>query len=324
VEGSYRMLVQIRDLVVGYRTNYGLLRAIDNVSLSIGEKEIVAIVGESGSGKSTLGASIVRLLPPTATYVGGDILVSGKSVLSMNDKEIRMIRGGVVFMIFQDPLNSLNPVKKVGAQIVEALEIKSKRLGDEYNGDVAEIVRTFKDVRIPDPDVMLNRYPHELSGGQIQRILIAMGLLLRPKLLIADEPTSALDVTLQAQILSLLNDLKVEYGISVIFITHDISVAYNVADRIAVMYAGKLMELGPTEDVIKSSLHPYTQGLISCIPTGNTTGRLKAIQGTPASILNPPSGCRFHPRCPQLMEKCVTLDPNIVSVKDSTVACWLY
>jgi len=319
------MLLEIQGLGVTYRTEQGIVRALSRVSLSVEEKENVAVVGESGSGKSTLGIAIAKLLPANGSYTGGDILLNGKNVLAMNDREIRSIRGGVVFMVFQDPLNSLNPVKKVGNQIVEALQVKSQREGRHYENDSREIIKTFENVRIPDPDAILERYPHELSGGQVQRVILAMGLLMKPKLLIADEPTSAVDVTLQAQIINLLNSLKAEYGLSVIFITHDISVAYNVADKIAVMYAGNIVEIGPTEDVIKSPLHPYTQGLVSCIPSGRKSqGLLKTVPGTAPSLLHPPTGCRYHPRCPYAMDICKTTDPELTPVENNSVACWLY
>jgi peptide/nickel transport system ATP-binding protein len=319
------MLLEIQGLSVAYKTEQGIVKALNGVDLSVGEKENVAVVGESGSGKSTLGISISKLLPANGSYSGGDILLNGKSVVAMNDKEIRSIRGGVVFMVFQDPLNSLNPVKRVGDQIVEALRVKSEREGRRYENDSSEIIKTFEDVRIPDPDAILERYPHELSGGQIQRVILAMGLLLKPKLLIADEPTSAVDVTLQAQIINLLNILKAEYGLSVIFITHDISVAYNVADKIAVMYAGDIVEIGPTEHVIKSPLHPYTQGLVACIPSGSKRqGLLKTVPGTTPSLLHPPMACRYHPRCPYALDICKTTDPELIQVEDSCVACWLY
>jgi peptide/nickel transport system ATP-binding protein len=319
------MLLEVQNLHVNYKTERGMVKALNGVNLSLGERESIALVGESGSGKSTLGISIVKLLPPNALYTGGDVILEGKSVLAMNDREVRSIRGRVVFMVFQDPLNSLNPVKKVGDQIVEALRLRGIRDGQDYRASQSEVVSAFKDVRIPDPQVILQRYPHELSGGQIQRVIIAMGLLMKPKLLIADEPTSAVDVTLQAQILKLLNDLKAEYGLSVVFITHDISVAYNVADRIAVMYAGNLVEVGPTEKVIKSSLHPYTKGLISCIPSGRKyQGLLNTVPGTPPSLIHPPAGCKYHPRCPYAMEVCRSRDPELLPVESSQVACWLY
>jgi peptide/nickel transport system ATP-binding protein len=319
------LLLEIQNLSVTYKTEQGIVKALNGVNLSAGERENIAVVGESGSGKSTLGIAIAKLLPANGSYAGGDIVLNGKSVVAMNEKEIRSIRGGVVFMVFQDPLNSLNPVKRVGDQIVEALEVKSRREGRRYESDSSEIVKTFEDVRIPDPGAILQRYPHELSGGQIQRVILAMGLLMKPKLLIADEPTSAVDVTIQAQIINLLNGLKAEYGLSVIFITHDISVAYNVADKIAVMYAGDIVEIGPTEQVIKFPLHPYAQGLVSCIPSGRKSqGLLKTVAGSAPSLLHPPSGCRYHPRCPHATNICQTTEPKLLQVEKSSVACWLY
>jgi peptide/nickel transport system ATP-binding protein len=319
------MLLEVQCLKVNYRTEQGVFAALSGVNLSVGERENVAIVGESGSGKSTLGFSIVKLLPVNGSYAGGDIRIAGESILAMNEREVMSMRGRMVFMVFQDPLNSLNPVKKVGDQITEALRIKSRREGRTYHQDRSQVIDVFKSVRIPDPDAIFQRYPHELSGGQIQRVIIAMGLLLRPKLLIADEPTSAVDVTLQAQILRLLNELKEEYGLSVIFITHDISVAYNVADRIAVMYAGNIVEIGPAEKVIKSPMHPYTQGLVSCIPTGRKNqGPLKTVPGAVPTLLHPPTGCRYHPRCPYAMDICSKVEPELSTVENSSVACWLY
>lgn len=298
---------------------------MDRVNLSVEQGENVAVVGESGSGKSTLGLSIVRLLPPNASYREGDILIEGRNVREMSGLEIRSIRGKMVFMILQDPLNSLNPLKKVGAQILEALLVKYRREGRTLDAADQQIINQIRDVRMPDPEVIIERYPHQLSGGQIQRVVIAMGLLLKPKLIIADEPTSALDVTIQAQILKLLEDLKKEYGMSVIFITHDVSVAYNIANRMAVMYAGKIVEIGPAENIIRVPSHPYTQALISSVPTGTRQdGRLKAIQGVPPNLLDPPHGCRYHPRCPHAMDICRTEEPEFTVVEKNSVSCWLY
>lgn len=295
------------------------------MNLSVEQGENVAVVGESGSGKSTLGLSIVRLLPPNASYREGDILIEGRNVREMSGLEIRSIRGKMVFMILQDPLNSLNPLKKVGAQILEALLVKYRREGRTLDAADQQIINQIRDVRMPDPEVIIERYPHQLSGGQIQRVVIAMGLLLKPKLIIADEPTSALDVTIQAQILKLLEDLKKEYGMSVIFITHDVSVAYNIANRMAVMYAGKIVEIGPAENIIRVPSHPYTQALISSVPTGTRQdGRLKAIQGVPPNLLDPPHGCRYHPRCPHAMDICRTEEPEFTVVEKNSVSCWLY
>jgi peptide/nickel transport system ATP-binding protein len=319
-------ILDVNGLSVTYRTMRGDIHALDRVDLSVRQGETIAVVGESGSGKTTLGLAIVKLLPPNGSYAGGDILIEGKGLREMSDDEVRSMRGRTVFMIFQDPLNSLNPVKKVGMQILEALHSK-KSQNDKVPAESVyqQLIDQIRDVRIPDPEVILERYPHQLSGGQIQRTIIAMGLLLRPKVLIAYEPTSALDVTVQAQILKLLNDLKHEYGMSVIFITHDISVAYNVADRIAVMYAGKIIEIGPAETVIKLPSHPYTRALISSLPTGTKKdGRLQAIRGVPASMMSLPPGCRYHPRCPYVMDVCRTTEPTLLRAGESLVSCWLY
>ena len=318
-------VLNVSNLVTTYRTMVGPIRALEGINLSVAKGESVALVGESGSGKSTLGLSIVKLLPLNCEYTSGEIVLNGANVIPLSPSEMKRIRGRTVFMIFQDPLNSLNPVKKIGSQILEALRVKYREDGMTFDGAEEKVIDALKDVRIPDPHSVIERYPHQLSGGQIQRVIIAMGLLMQPKLLIADEPTSAIDVTLQAQILKLLNELKSEYNMSLIFITHDIGVAYTVADRIGVMYAGKLVEIGPSDEVILSPSHPYTKGLIASLPSGTKRkGRLQSIQGTPASVMLPPPGCRYHPRCPYVMEICRNSEPGFAQVKNSRVACWLY
>jgi peptide/nickel transport system ATP-binding protein len=211
--------------------------------------------------------------------------------------------------------------------MLEALQIRYKREHKPFDESEAhkEAIEKMGDVRLPDPDVMIERYPHQLSGGQIQRVVIAMGLLLKPKLLIADEPTSALDVTIQAQVLKLMNDLKTDYGMSILFITHDISVAHTIADRFLVMYAGEVSEFGPSSKVLRNPLHPYAQALVSSIPTkSRSEGILKTIPGSPPNMLNPPAGCRFHPRCPMFMDKCATQVPSSVENDERLVRCWLY
>ncbi len=318
-------LLEVSDLVISYRTLSGPIRALERVNLTVDKGESVALVGESGSGKSTLGLSIVKLLPLNSEYTSGKIVLDGKDITGLTNAQMKQIRGQIVFMVFQDPLNSLNPVKRIGTQIQEALTLKYKREGKPLDNVESRLLEALNDVRIPDPEAILQRYPHQLSGGQIQRVIIAMGLLMMPKLLIADEPTSAIDVTLQAQILKLLKDLKTQYNMSLIFITHDIGVASIVADRIGVMYAGKLVEIGPSDEVIYSPSHPYSKGLIASLPSGSRKkGRLQSIQGTPASLMSPPTGCRYHPRCPYVMEICARSEPGFVSVKNSSVACWLY
>lgn len=321
------MLLEIRDLHVTYDTIYGAIESINGVFLNIEKKECVALVGESGSGKSTLGLSIVKLLPPNGHYKSGTINLNGKEVSKMKQKEAISIRGNDVFMVFQDPLNTLNPVKRVDVQLLDALRVRYKRAGKGFDADEArkEAIEKLRDVRLPDPEVIIDRYPHQLSGGQIQRVVIAMGLLLRPKLLIADEPTSALDVTIQAQVLKLMNDLKRDYDMSILFITHDITVAYAIADRFLVMYAGEVSELGEAAGVIGKPLHPYSKALVDTVPMkSRKEGWLPTIPGSPPNMLAPPSGCRFHPRCSYVMDKCRTQSPELSNVEGRQLRCWLF
>jgi peptide/nickel transport system ATP-binding protein len=321
------LLLSVQDLGIEYNTIYGRLEALNGVNLRLEERECVALVGESGSGKSTLGQSIVRLLPPNATYSRGSILLDGKDVTKMSSKDVVSIRGSDVFMIFQDPLNSLNPVKRINVQLLDALRTKYKREGKTFDRDEAyrEAIHELEEVRLPDAEVIIERYPHQLSGGQIQRVVIAMGLLLHPRLLIADEPTSALDVTIQAQVLKLMNDLKAERQMSILFITHDMSVAYAIGDRFLVMYAGEVSELGPASDVVSMPLHPYTQALVDSVPkVSRRHGELTTVPGAPPNMLDPPSGCRFHPRCPRAMPKCHSESPKTTIAQGRSLRCWLY
>lgn len=321
------MLLEVKDLTVSYKTVYGKLEALNKINLSISAGESVAVVGESGSGKSTLGLAIVRLLAPNASYDSGSIVLDGKDIVKMNTAETVRMRGREAFMVFQDPLNSLNPVKKVKIQMLEAIKIRTKREGKIFDEREAyrEAVEGLRDVRLPDPELIIERFPHQLSGGQIQRVVIAFGLIMKPKVLIADEPTSALDVTIQAQVLKLINDLKRDYSMAVLFITHDISVAYTISDRLVVMYAGEISEVGPTEKVVKSPLHPYAQALISGVPKiTKAGGQLQSISGSPPNMLKPPRGCRFNPRCASVMETCRKNNPNETEQDEREVRCFLY
>ncbi len=320
-------LLEINNLSIVYRTPFGIVKALDDVSLSLDKGESLAVVGESGSGKSTLALAIARLLPPNARYVSGSIIFDGIDILRLSESEFRKIRGTGIFMVFQEPFTSLNPVYKAKDQLLEALRIRYEREGVVFDESKAinEIISVLRDVRMPDPELIIERYPHQLSGGQIQRVMIAMGLLMRPKLYIADEPTSALDVTVQAQLLKLLKDLKREYGISILFITHDIAVASVIGDRIAVLYAGQLMELGDTKSVIYDPRHPYTKALLNSVPRiSKYEGKLPIIGGSVPNLLNPPSGCRFHPRCPYAMDVCKKEVPKIIKVNNTYVRCHLY
>ncbi|MEJ2779768.1 ABC transporter ATP-binding protein [Stygiolobus sp. CP850M] len=316
-------LLEVNDLSVGYKALAGKFTVLHNINFSLEEGEIVGIVGESGSGKSTFGHAIIRLLPPNSFIEKGSIIFQGKDLVKLNEKEMTKVRGTGIFMILQNPLNSLNPVKRIGDQLLEAVKVKKPGVDEKEANEI--VLNAVKDVRLPDPEEFIKKYPHQLSGGQIQRVVIAMALILRPKILIADEPTSALDVTIQAQIVKLFKQLRDEEKISIIFISHDISLVYAIADRLVVMYAGRIMEDGNIEDVIKSPLHPYTQGLISSIPSiTKKDGGLKAIESSPPSFLVLPMGCKFNPRCDRVMEKCKMKESELVEVKGRKVRCWLY
>ena len=294
-------LLEINNLQLEFGRGPGALRALDGISFTLDSAETLCLVGESGSGKSVTGLSIARLLPtPPAHYPAGQILLNGRDTLTMNSGELRGIRGGVVSYVFQDPAASLNPVFRIGSQIKEALKLHRPGAASD-----AEVVRLLKLVGLPAPETRLRSYPHELSGGMQQRVMIAMALASHPKLLVADEPTTALDVTIQAQIIELLAQLRKELDMAIMLITHNLAIAAELADRAAVMYAGQIVECGPTRQLLRNPLHPYTQALIASIPEmGADSSRLKSIPGTVPSLGRFPTGCRFHPRCPQAQPSC--------------------
>lgn len=315
-------LVEIRDLVIEFATDGPPVRAIDGVSLTIGAGETVCLVGESGCGKSVTALSIARLVPsPPARYVSGEIRLSGCDVLRMSKDELREIRGSVVSYIFQEPSASLNPVFRVGRQIKESLKLHRPDAATED-----EVVRLLKLVGIPAPETRLKDYPHQLSGGMQQRVMIAMAIASHPKLLVADEPTTALDVTIQAQIIDLLRDLKQRLGMSILLITHNLGIVGDIADRVAVMYAGQIVEMATASEMLARPLHPYTQALIASVPKleGGTT-RLRAISGTVPHPGAFPLGCRFHPRCAKAQEECDEKVPDLIEVEPGRwVRCPLY
>ncbi len=321
------MFLEIKDLKVSYKTVNGISLVLNNFGLSLNNGEIISIVGESGSGKSTLGGAITRLLPPSANE-SGEIILDGKNILSISENDMTKVRGTTIFMIFQNPLNSLNPVKTVGFQLAEAVKIRSDRNNENLTEEQIknEISSTLKLMRLPDTEQIMRRYPHELSGGQVQRIVIAMAVILKPKLLIADEPTTALDVTIQAQVINLLKELNKNYNMSIIFITHDLSLAYVISDKIMVMYAGRIMELNNADIIVKNPMHPYTVALLKSVPVdykGNS--RLYYIRGTPPSFFNLPKGCKFNPRCDKAFDKCRIEEPGLIALNDKDkVRCWLY
>ncbi|MEM0051713.1 MAG: ABC transporter ATP-binding protein [Sulfolobales archaeon] len=314
-------LLDVKNLKIYYFTLKGVVRAVDDVSFNVREGEVLGIAGESGSGKSTLGYGLMRLVPPPGRIVGGNIVVSGRDIVSMDEGTLRReIRWRVISMIFQGALNALNPVYTIGKQLVEPIifhEDVSLKEAYERAAEMVKLVGLNEDV--------LRRYPHELSGGMKQRVMIAMALILRPKIVIADEPTTALDVVIQAQIMNLFKKIKKEFNQSIIFITHDLSLIAEIADNVAVMYAGKIVEYGNSDNVFNTPKHPYTQGLLKSIPRLKSKEKLSWIPGTPPDLRNPPVGCRFHPRCPYVMDVCRREEPPIKDVGGNhLVACWLY
>jgi oligopeptide/dipeptide ABC transporter ATP-binding protein len=314
-------LLEIKNLQIDFATNDTLVRAVDGVSFSIAAGGTLCIVGESGCGKTATALSIARLLPsPPAKYSGGEILIEGKDVLAASKAELRLIRGRIVSYVFQDASVSLNPVFQVGTQIKETLKIHRPEVAND-----AEAVRLLKLVGIPDPESRLKNYPHEMSGGMQQRVMIAMALASQPKLLIADEPTTALDVTIQAQILELLKDLKQRFGMSLLLITHNLGIVGEIADRVAVMYAGQIVEMASARELLKRPLHPYTRALMNSVPKlGADVSRLTAIPGTVPRPGNFPKGCRFHPRCPSAQPECAETMPELVEVEPNRWLRCLY
>jgi peptide/nickel transport system ATP-binding protein len=296
-------LLEIRDLRVSFRTEAGVVRAVDGLSLTVDADDVVGIVGESGSGKTVSMMAVMRLIRDPNAVVEGDVLLRGRSLMRLPQREMRAIRGGEIAMIFQDPMTALTPVYKVGWQIAEQLRAHLKLSRQAARRRAIELLA---EVGIPNPGRRVDQYPHEFSGGMRQRVMIAMALSCSPSLLIADEPTTALDVTIQAQILELMKRLRRDHGSSVLLITHDMGVVSDLAERVVVMYAGGVVEEGPKQTVFREPQHPYTWGLLGSIPrVGRTRGsQLTVIPGQPPSLLAPPPGCRFAPRCAYRFDAC--------------------
>ncbi len=314
-------LLKVEGLKTYFYTLRGVVKAVDNVSFELEKGEALGIVGESGSGKSTLGFSLLRLVPPPGRIVEGKIELDGQNILELDEETVRKeIRWKRISMVFQSALNALNPVKRIGDQIADAIlahEDVSKKEALERAAELLKMVGI-------DPG-RVNNYPHEFSGGMKQRVVIAMALALNPDIVIADEPTTALDVVVQAQILNLLKRLKREYNLSIILITHDLSLVAEIADKVAIMYGGKIAEIGPSDEIYKAPAHPYTQGLFASIPRIGGKKELKWIPGVPPDLRSPPPGCRFHPRCPYVMDVCKRDDPPYFNVGENHYsACWLH
>ncbi|MCL1796577.1 MAG: ABC transporter ATP-binding protein [Clostridia bacterium] len=317
-------LLDVRNLKTYFYSDHGVVKAVDDVSFHVNEGETLGIVGESGCGKSVSCMSIVRLIEtPPGKYEGGEILFNGESMLQIPDARMRQIRGNDISLIFQEPMTSLNPVFRIGAQISEALILHQGMDKAEARRVSIEMLAR---VRIPNPERIVDEYPFALSGGMRQRAMIAMALACRPKLLIADEPTTALDVTIQAQVLALMNELKADIGASILFITHDLGVIAEMCERVLVMYAGKVAEVADVDTIFKKPLHPYTVGLINSKPDmAIESDRLTVIPGNVPDLNNRPSGCPFHPRCDKAMPVCQTEHPETSAVEPGhQIACWLY
>jgi peptide/nickel transport system ATP-binding protein len=319
-------LLSVEDLRVGFATEGGLVRAVDGVSFELRPGEVLAIVGESGSGKSVTAQTLIGLTRSNNSRIEGSVVLAGEELVNASDAELRRLRGEQVGMVFQDPMTSFNPVYRLGAQVAEAIQAHRPEVGRSEAR--ARAIELFDSVGIPNPEQRVDDYPHEFSGGMRQRAMIAMALALDPEVLIADEPTTALDVTIQAQILRLLEDLNRERGLATILITHDLGVVAEVADRVLVMYAGRIVEQGTLDEIFYDPQHPYTWGLIGSLTRLDRPRpkRLPQISGTPPSLLDLPGGCAFRPRCPHAFGKCAQL-PNLdARLADAPVhrdRCWL-
>jgi peptide/nickel transport system ATP-binding protein len=315
-------LLEVRDLTVEFPTRRGTLRALDKVGFAIGEGEILGMVGESGAGKSLTGAAIIGLLEPPGRIAGGEIRLQGNRIDNLPPEKMRHIRGRRIGAIFQDPLTTLNPLYSVGRQLVETMQTHLA-LSDADARKRA--VSWLEQVGIPGAAQRVNAYPHEFSGGMRQRVVIALALCAEPRLIIADEPTTALDVSIQAQIITLLKRLASEHGTSVMLVTHDMGVIAETADRVAVMYAGRIAELGPVAEVVKNPAHPYTEGLMGSIPSlEHRVVRLRQIDGSMPRLNAIPPGCAFNPRCPKMFDRCRTERPDLMEAGATQAACWLY
>ena len=302
-------LLEVDSLTVDYRTRRGNIRAVNNVSFTLEKGEMLGLVGESGSGKSTLGLSVIRLVPHPGVIVNGHIKIDGTDILNLSDEEMRSIRGKKVAFVFQDPMTSLSPVKKIGAHFIELIRTHEPNISEEEA--LERTKATLNDVGIL-PE-RINDYPHQFSGGMRQRILIALAIALNPDLVIADEPTTALDVIVQAKILDLLKSLRDTYGMALILITHDLSIVLERCDKILVMYAGDFVEYADSKELHRNPGHPYTRGLLRSIPNVELADqKLEAIPGSPPDLLNPPKGCYFWPRCFYTKEKCRVEKPSII------------
>jgi len=316
------VLMEIRDLIVSYKTRLGGLSAVDGIDFDIYKGEILGLVGESGCGKSTMGKALMRMLPDSAE-ISGEVLFKGHDVLDYNPNQLRDFRGRCISMIFQDPMTSLNPVQRVDEHVIEAIRVHEMKTKTEEALDRARILIE----RLGIQSRRMNDYPHQLSGGMRQRVMIGLGLVLNADLIIADEATTSLDVIVEANLLDQLREIRDEFGVSMLVITHNIALVAELADRIAVMYAGRMAEIGSIYDVFDNPKHPYTQGLLKAVPSIKLedSETLYKMAGEPPNLTHPPSGCRFHPRCPEAMPVCKEKQPAFIEdAPGHYVNCWLY
>jgi len=322
---KYKNLLEVRDLKTHFRTDAGIVKAVDGISFTLNEGETIGIVGESGSGKSVTNLSIMRLIQsPPGKIVGGEILFEGKDILKLSEGALRHLRGNEISMIFQDPMTSLNPFLKISTQMIETIRLHQKISRKEA---LAKSIEMLKLVGIPAAEERIHNYPHQFSGGMRQRVMIGMALSCEAKILIADEPTTALDVTIQAQILELIQGLAQKMNTAVILITHDLGVVAGMCDSVCVMYAGKIVEKAKTEDLYANPAHPYTDGLIRSVPRLDKAhkGKLFSIEGQPPNVIDLPICCPFHPRCHKVMEVCRHHYPPTKDLgNEHEVSCWLY
>ncbi|MBM3534724.1 MAG: ABC transporter ATP-binding protein [Alphaproteobacteria bacterium] len=315
-------LLEVEHLRIEFPTRRGTLVAVDDVSFSIDEGEVLGVVGESGAGKSLTGTAIIGLLEPPGRVAAGEIRLMGRRIDDLPYEEIRKIRGKQIGAVFQDPLTSLNPLYSVGRQLIETIQTHTDLSPTQARTRALELLQ---EVGIPAAERRVDHYPHQFSGGMRQRVVIALALCVNPKLVIADEPTTALDVSIQAQIIALLKRLCRDHGTAIMLITHDMGVIAETADRVAVMYAGRIAEIGPVRSVIKEAKHPYSHGLMGSIPKINDTKeRLDQIEGSMPRLTEIPPGCAFNPRCPHVFERCRVERPELLDAGATRASCWLY
>jgi len=315
-------LLEVRNLRVEFPTRHGTLCAVDDLSFAIAPGELLGVVGESGAGKSLTGMAIIGLIEPPGRIAAGEIWLEGERIDNLSAEAMRRIRGKRIGAIFQDPLTSLNPLFTIGQQLVETIDV---HLHMGHSAARRRALELLAEVGIPAPDLRLDQYPHQFSGGMRQRVVIALALAANPRLIVADEPTTALDVSIQAQIITLLKRLAAEHGTAVMLITHDMGVIAETADRVAVLYAGRLAEIGAVREVIHAPSHPYTRGLMSAIPKlGEGRERLAQIDGAMPRLNAIPPGCAYNPRCPERLERCAVERPSALPAGRNFAACWLY